>query len=312
MATGIVILNYNGAQDTVQCIQSIEKFNSAPVKLLVIDNGSSNGEDVDCLDNFFTQTGRPYLRLTDNEQPENPLPYFTLLASTQNSGYAQGNNKGLRLAFADPEIDQVLILNNDVLFTEDILPALLEIQDQLPNAGLITPLIVSRNGEIDHCCAREFPSNREVMLPFMLFKRDLFHILSKSNQREKILLQHPDWVQKRFFPVGMPSGACMLIDKALLQEAGGFEDGTFLYYEENILCKKLQDRRKCCYCIPSISALHLGGSSTSKTQNLFLQKCNLESADYYLRHFAGMTFFQCCIWTVTCWLWKLKFHLKQR
>ena len=42
MSTGIVILNFNNAAATIDCIRSIEKFNTAPVKYYVVDNGLRN------------------------------------------------------------------------------------------------------------------------------------------------------------------------------------------------------------------------------------------------------------------------------
>lgn len=49
---GIVILNYNNYNDTINCINSIEKYNTASIKYIIVDNGSTNPNSVKELDYF--------------------------------------------------------------------------------------------------------------------------------------------------------------------------------------------------------------------------------------------------------------------
>lgn len=307
--TAILILTYKSSTDTINCIRSIENCNSAPVKYIVVDNGSPDLEEVERLNRFFAQSGKTYLRLSDSDKPESKLPYFTFLASSANDGYARGNNKGLRLAVRDSSIENILVLNSDVLFTEDILPALLRVQQEKPDCGLVTPLIFSRRGTIDHCCARNAPTNWEVILPFLLFNRNRFQLLSNADKRQKILKCNPALVEQPIFPVDMPSGACMLIDKALFLDLGGFDPATFLYYEELILHKKLQAVSRTNYCVPSVKCTHLGARTTEHSPSRFLQRCNLESADHYLSHYAHPSFPQRLVWAFVKGLWLLKFSI---
>ena len=289
MSIGIIILNYNSASETIRCIQCIEKYNSAPIKYIVVDNGSSNKDEVRRIESFLGS-------LPDDTR-------VTFVASDSNDGYARGNNKGLEIAFHDCEIEDILILNNDVFFDSDLIPELLSRRNQLQSPGILTPVLYNIGGGIEYCCARTFPSNWEVILPFLFFKKDFLHILRKSSDSQKILLKNPEVINETSFPIGMPSGACMLIGKSLFEDIGGFDNGTFLYYEENILCKKLQEKGFVNYCIPTVHAQHVGGASTSKSNNLFLQKCNVDSADYYLRHFGKMNLIQSIIWRTLQQLW---------
>ena len=309
--TAILILTYNSASDTINCIRSIEACNSVPVKYIVVDNGSPDKSESERLDSFFTQSGRSYRKLNDSDTPGNELPYFTFLASCENDGYARGNNKGLNLAYGDPSIRNILVLNSDILFTEDILPTLLSFQQQQTDCGLITPLIVSRKGAIDHCCARRSPSNWEVLCLFGFFRRDFFHILSRANHRQKILRTNPDLTKCSYFPIDMPSGACMLIDKELFRQIGSFDPNTFLYYEENILYKKLAEIFHTNYCVPTVKCTHLGATSTQNVSSIFLQRCNLESADHYLRCYGHLTFCQRMVWGIIKSLWLLKFKVTE-
>lgn len=309
--TAILILNYNCASETMDCIQSIEACNTAPVKYIVVDNASSKPGETDLLDQFFSQSNRSYRRFSDFDKPEKDLPYFTLVCSHKNVGYAQGNNKGLAFAYEDPSIRNILILNSDILFSEDIIPTLIRCQQQRDDAGLITPLIVSRKGSIDHCCARNNLSNWDIILLFALFHRNPFGMLSPIFRRQRILHNKPELTEKPFFPVELASGACMLIDKALFQRIGGFDPNTFLYYEENILFKKLQSVSRINYCVPSVKCTHLGAGSTQQSPSAFLQRCNLDSAGYYLTHYGQMSVLQRIAWPVVKGAWRLKFMIKE-
>lgn len=311
MSTGIVILNYNSFEETLQCIQSVEEKNSATIKYIVVDNGSTNKDAVSRIHDFLQERfGEQYQRIVGNRYPDH-LTKVNFIVSPTNDGYAQGNNKGLILAFTDSEIEDILILNNDVIFESDILPTLLSVRETLSSPAFLTPLLRNPYGDIEFSCARTLPSNWAVILPFLLFKKDLFHILSWSSRRQKLLLTDPSLLNQPSFPIGMPSGAFMFVSKSLFEQLGGFDPGTFLYYEENILCRLLQDKGLVNYCVPTVHAIHVGGASTSRTNNLFLQKCNLESADYYLRRFSQLTIPQSIIWWITLRLWKLKFRIKE-
>lgn len=309
MVTSIIILNYNTASDTVSCIQSIEAHNSAPINYIIVDNGSSDREGINLLDGFFQNSGKSYRKLSDTDTPPQPLPYFTFLVSRENDGYAKGNNKGLRIAFSDPEVDNLLIINSDILFTEDLIPSLVRIREEKLDCGFVTPLIISRWNTIDHTCARKAPTNWEVILPFLMMRKKWFSILSKVDARQKILRVHPELVDQPVFPVDTPSGACMMIEKSLMQRVGGFDPNTFLYYEENILFKKLRAVSRQSYCTPVVKCTHLGASSTQQLPTPFLKKCNLASADYYLSQYGNMSFIQRIAWKTAKLLWNIKFKL---
>ena len=312
MATAIVILNYNTASDTISCIQSIEAYNTAPINYIVVDNGSSHKEGIRLLEKFFENSQKSYLKLSDTDSHPKSLPYFCFLVSSSNDGYARGNNKGLDLAYSDSSIQNILILNSDVLFCEDIIPTLVHIQDSIVNCGLITPLVLSRRGTIDHCCARKAPTNWQIIIPFLFFHRNWFKYITRADEEQKLLKHHPNLLKEPFFPIDIPSGACMLIKKDVLQSLGSFDPRTFLYFEENILEKKTKKAELVNYCVPSVNCIHLGANSTMQLSSIFLQKCSIDSADHYLRKYGKLSITQSVTWAFVRTLWKFKFILKKR
>lgn len=309
MYTGVIILNYNSADETINCIQSIEKYNSSPIKYIIVDNGSSDHNGINFIKSYIAQLSTPHIILNESEPSPKELPYITFLISNQNDGYAIGNNKGLNLAYSDKSIDSLLIINNDVLFTEDLIPSFLDFYHNNPECGILSPLLLTSESVIDHCCARRAANNWDIILTFLLFKRDVFGILTRISRRQKILLSHPDLLHKKAFPIEMPSGSCMFVSKELFKSLGSFDPHTFLYYEENILAKKLSSRGRTSYCLPKIKCTHLGAGSTRRIRNILLQKYNLDSANYYLSTFGDMSFIQTFLWKLTVALWGIKFHV---
>lgn len=265
MMTGIIILNYNNARQTISCVESILKYNSSPAKIVVIDNASTDDS---------MKTFKRYLSTRQN--------FFTLLLSKENGGYAQGNNIGLKYFDGDESIDKVMILNNDVIFTEDIIPALSNFLDAHPETGVVSPLLKCRDGKtIDYSCARRDCSIREILFTYLLYFTDVFGILSHFSNKRKILLMHPEYLDKDSIGIELPSGSCFMIKKQLFNNIGWFDPNTFLYYEENILYRKLLAENKYNYILPGVSCIHLGGETTNKVKHSSSYMKSSKASGYY-------------------------------
>lgn len=288
--TALIILNFNNFEDTINCIESVERYNTAPIKIIVVDNGSTRKEAPAALDRYMCEHfGARYARYYDGERvPAGVLPYATLLVSSTNDGYAQGNNKGLRLVNDDPTVDDVMILNNDILFIEDIIPTLITTRDSIDRCGLISPLLLKRDCKnIDLNCARRTVDVKVLIKENFLhyFRRLRGKSMEQYMRRRFILLDdYPDL--ESITEVDLPSGSCMLIDKKLFAGIGYFDPGTFLYYEEDILYKKLSAIGYHNYVLPYLRCVHLGAVSTSKRSATTTLRANNLSERYYVKHFS--------------------------
>lgn len=291
--TGIIILNYNNWEDTINCVESVEKYNSSPIKYIVVDNGSTNSEAIPKLDEYFNaKFPGGYAKLSDGDAL--PTSYQTIfLASSTNDGYARGNNKGLTLAYQDPSIDTVLILNNDILFVADIIPTLLNELATIPSCGVVSPLLYGHGKQtIDYNCARKNISAWELLFTYLCWYQDVFGIFSRQDRKHLLLKSNPHLLKERRFEIELPSGSCMLMKKELMQHIDGFDSGTFLYYEENILYKKLQRLDKHSYLIPGCECIHLGACSTKKTKGTFALRHQFKSSLYYMQTFCQLNIVQ--------------------
>lgn len=306
---GIIILNYNNYNDTINCINSIEKFNTAPIKYIIVDNGSTNTESVCRLDTFLRKTFKDkYYKYKENQLTD-ILPYASLLVSNTNDGYARGNNKGLELASRDEEIKEILILNNDVLFVEDTIPTLLEEKSKLKDCAIISPALYTKDlSDFDYTCARMAPTAWSLIKECFMLGLNINSYRNVIKQKYWLFLKNPELKNKNILEIELPSGSCMLIEKELFKKIGWFDPNTFLYFEENILFSKIYSIGYKNYLLPKLSCIHLGASSTKKVASYFIQLCGLKSRTYYLKTYCHLNFVQKMIYTISYRI--LSFKLK--
>lgn len=118
----VVVLNWNGADDTLACLDSLAALTYANFNVVLVDNGSSDASTT---------------RLRAHAAPY-PL---TLIETGRNLGYAGGNNVGTRHAL-EHGADFVLVLNNDTTVAPDLLERLLDSAQRNPDAGVFSARIL--------------------------------------------------------------------------------------------------------------------------------------------------------------------------
>lgn len=281
--TAIIILNYNNYEDTINCIESIENYNTADIKYVIVDNNSNRKGCKEELIHYLKKYGENACIIEDDNQQYAELPYITLMLSSKNDGYARGNNKGLKLVENDKEVTDILILNNDTLFIQDIIPHLLKYYYSLPDAGIISPLLYNKECEPDLRCGRKNTNiYKEIARKMFNYTLKLTHVdLSRKEYIISSIENIPELVE-----IELPSGSCMLINKSLFSKIGYFDPNTFLYVEENILYKKISSIKKKNYLCGNLKCIHLGGATTSTWEtSKFLLECEKNSFVYYWKEY---------------------------
>lgn len=310
--TALIILNYNNYEDTINCIHSVEQYNTAPVKYIVVDNGSTRNGVEQALDTDFREKfASNYNLLHENEEIPKALSRMTLLVSSTNDGYACGNNKGLQLAYKDRDCKHVMILNNDVLFVEDIIPRLLNTMKTLPDCAIISPLLYKKGlKEIDYNCAR-----KDISI-WGIIKENIFHYYYRATNRplnaEQHILRQIQSPYPDIIPIELPSGSCMLMEKEYFWQIGSFDPRTFLYYEENILFKKVQRSNRRNYLCTNIKCIHLGAQSTSKTPSLFMYRVGQKSVDYYVKNYLEYNVLTYQIYRFSAFFYKCSLYVQKK
>lgn len=309
--TALVILNYNNYEDTIACIQSVETYNTAPVKYIVVDNGSTREGTVRHLDLTLKQDfADSYVCMAAGTQLTANLPKLTFVINPQNEGYAVGNNRGLEIVAQDEEIKQIMILNNDVLFIEDIIPPLLAEKNKLPDCAIISPALYTKNKlDYDATCARMAPTAWSLITECLMLGFNCNSYRRVIEKKYWLFVNNPELKKEKLLEIEMPSGSCMLMDKKLFEKIGWFDPHTFLYFEENILYSKIYAKGLKNYLMPQLSCIHLGASSTKKQPGYFIQRCGLNSRTYYLKTYCHLNLAQRGVYAVAYILLSLKLYL---
>lgn len=309
---GIVILDYNNEEDTIKCIASVVKNTvNADYKMVVVENGSRE-TTIQAVAHYLKHNYKEYTIIEEKNATGAIASRFTLLISQTNDGYAEGNNKALRLFDNDDTIDTILILNNDILFTADIIPSLSAFLNSHPDCGIVSPLLVKANEvDIDYNCARHDYKTMQFFWEYLFSFKNLFGIISKYEHEQKYLLNNPDLAKQDSFEIELPSGSCMMMNKAVFRDIGYFDNHTFLYFEENILYRKMLKAGKRNFLIPTIKCIHLGASTSKKSSSLFTMKCQMKSTAYYLRAYRNAPLAALYV-EVMSYLTKLKLWIKEK
>ena len=311
---GIVILNYNNAEDTVNCIKSIMQFNTYPVKIVIVDNGSTQSNVVTQIDSWLScNYANRYIKYHEGYSYPKELADITFLVSLHNDGYAQGNNKGLNLLYHYPEIKYVLILNSDILFVEDIIGCLVNDLNVMPHAAIVSPILYKKGlMEIDYNCARKAISLGDLFLEYLFLFHDTFKILSSRRKKRNILANKTLPISPAIIEIELPSGSCMLAEKEFFQSIGSFDPNTILYNEENILWVKILRAGKKNYLDTRLRCVHLGATTIGKKAiSEFVLNCSIESNHYFLKNYTNANVVYLLLMRVFYVLMRLKFRIRK-
>jgi GT2 family glycosyltransferase len=118
--TFIIIVNWNGRADTLECLASLHNAALPNVRTVVVDNGSEDGSAAAIRDAY---------------------PAVTLIEAGKNLRFAGGNNLGIRHAL-EQGAGQILLLNNDTTVAPDFLGHLSRTLTETPGAGVVAPKIL--------------------------------------------------------------------------------------------------------------------------------------------------------------------------
>jgi len=188
----IVILTYNQMQFTRECVASIEEHTPDPHEIIFVDNGSTDGT-VNWLRGLIA--GHEHYRLIENRS---------------NLGFARGCNQGMMAARGE----YILLLNNDVVVTENWLSGLMECLASRHDSGIVGPMTDNISG-----------TQRDLRAVFTTM-RDMHEYAKAFRLRNR----------HRRVPLRRIVGFCMLFRRELVNRigmldesfgTGNFEDDDF-------------------------------------------------------------------------------------
>lgn len=279
----IIIVSFNTKELTRKCIGLINKYAKDIIhEVIVVDNASSDGSA---------------------EMIAQEFPNIKLITLSKNSGFAGGNNPGMKEAKGR----YILLLNSDAFLEKEALNKTISYMDQHPNIGILGCKLTNPDGSLQ-------PSAR--MLPSPLNKfltiTGLAHRYPKSKFFGRVDFSWWDHSEPK--SVGWVVGAFFLIRRETMDDIGYLDERYFLYFEEVDYCITARRKGWDVVFYPYTQIVHLGGQSAVKTDKNISEKgtqiisIRLSSEYKYYRKIYGI-FRTICSATVE-YLWNLVVFVK--
>jgi GT2 family glycosyltransferase len=236
----IVILNWNGREDTLACLGSLKQLTGVRYDIVVVDNASVDGS----------------VEAIKSEYPE-----VEVLVNSENLGFAEGNNVGIRWALA-ASADYVFILNNDTIVASDLLRVLVASAEEDPRIGVVGPKICYDDSSSYHpetaSMAAEGPPAR---LWYAGAEEQWLRRIPASVGLDE--LDRGQYDQKR--ETAFVYGTAMLVRRQVLESVGMFDRRFFAYHEDADLCLRVREAGYRCLYEPSGVVWHKVSRATQGT-----------------------------------------------
>lgn len=215
----VVILDYNTGPILLDCVASFLDVRYPHLHLVVVDNASTDGMAGQIRERF---------------------PAVELIRLQRNLGYCGGNNAGIEYAL-EKGAAYVLVVNPDTfVINPDFVTTLVDTGLQLPEAGIVGPLV--------DIYVRGHLQNTSCHLPFVRRKlRGLF------TRRRPQRLARPTKLRE----VEVLNGVCILLRREMLLEIGAFDPMIFMYGDDWDMTIRAQARGWKSYQVPVDSIVHL-------------------------------------------------------
>lgn len=250
MKTGFLIINYNDYETTKKLIDNIKDYKILD-KIVVVDNNSS--------DDSFKK-----LQEIKNDK-------IDIIKNNQNKGYGSGINFGSKYLINLFKKCYIIVSNPDVvIYNEEDLKKLINTFDD--NTAIVGPIIKEHEG-----------LNRgwKVPTPLQDSMLNLFYI--HRLLRPLLLFYKDSHFNKEIVEVEALSGCFFIINSKDLEQVNYFDEDVFLYYEENIIAKKLEKINKKIKLNTSVEVFHNHSVTIDKSINHIKKYKELKKSQLYFQ-----------------------------
>lgn len=197
-----VVLNYNGFDDTVDCVRSLQNAIYPNLSLVLVDNASPDGSGSDL---------------------ERTFPTIPLLHQASNTGYAGGNNAGIRFALTHGA-EYVLVINNDVIVDPHFLEPMMSVAERLPSVGITTCLVYYQGTE------------KSVFSAAGKFSYLLCTGINKGSYIGALRNTTKECL------TNFACGVIMLVSRKVFETVGFFDETYFMYFEDVEFSRRVLER----------------------------------------------------------------------
>ncbi len=217
----VIILNWNGKHDTLECLSSIAKINYPDFDVVVVDNGSTD-DSVNAIRSNFTNV--------------------EIIETGENLGFAEGNNVGIRHALSSGS-EYILLLNNDTWVDKDFLSNLVSEAKNTDNRFVYGPAIYYAEPDDMIWFAGAKWNDKKLTFDFPL-----------QNSLSDQLPTTP-------FETDYICGAALFFHRSIAEKIGLLDKKFFLVWEESDWCYRAKNSGYPSLIVPSSKIWHKIGVS---------------------------------------------------
>jgi GT2 family glycosyltransferase len=224
----IIILNWNGCQVTIECVETCRKLTYPNFRIIIVDNGSADDSEAILRERF---------------------PNIEFIQTGANLGFAGGNNVGIHHAI-EHGADYVWLLNNDTVVDTEALSALVHVAEGDKTVGMVgSKIVYYDNPRLLWYAGAVLDPNR----PYRLHHRGL-------NEEDRGQFDAA-------CETGYITGCSLLARREMMDIVGLLDDGLFLYFEDADWSARARAKGwKLSYCPASLVhhkvSLSVGGAAS--------------------------------------------------
>lgn len=229
-ALSIILVNYNGSRDTIECVRSIEESNFGEFEIIIVDNGSQAGTV---------------------EQLRAACPHCTVIGVEENIGFAAGNNIGLKEAL-ERGGSRFLLLNNDTTIDASALSRLMKALESSDRVGIVGAKI------------RYFSSRNKIWYAggILSLGSGSFH---HRGIGEEDLGQYDLGGETQYV-----TGCCLLFRRQVVDKIGFLDESYFAYLEDADFCVRARKAGFSILYEPHALVYHKVSSTSARDSPVYL------------------------------------------
>lgn len=252
----VITVAYNSGPVLDRFIASLATATTAPVELVVVDNGEDHSATIAAVQLAPAQLQAKWV------------------SAGGNVGYGRAANIGAQNA-ASPWL---VVANPDVVWSPGSLDQLLDAATNAPQAGALGPGIVDGEGQL-------YPSARALPSLTLGVGHALFSRWWPTNPwtRAYQAAQEQTGAQRT---AGWLSGSCLLLRRTAFEEIGGFDPSYFMFFEDVDLGERLARSGWENLYVPRVTVTHIGGTSWRETPAPMITAHHRSARQYLFRRYS--------------------------
>lgn len=274
MKTAILILNWNGAEDTILCLKSLLNVVQKDDYVFIIDNFSKDNS-IDLISSYLENTSDDFKLSAPADLKEiyEESCHYYLVQNNVNAGFGTGNNVVLnQLKNLSKQFEFAWLLNNDAIADEKSLFYLKQKIQSQSDIGAVGSIVLNLPDThiVQNTGVKYYPF---LGISKLINKNQP---LTEINFQEKIKFDYLN-------------GASLMLSLNALEKTGYFDERYFLYSEEFDLQLRLQKEQYRIELVPESKVYHKLMGSTRNSSHLFFYYYCMSSILLSKKHYSFLT-----------------------